>query len=160
MIALLFTRNGKIGSRVIRWVADEDVSHVAIRIADTVFEARFSGVALSTFSEFITHHDIVHTVYIDCDLDTARNRLLRHMATKRGYYDYPAFIMLGLLLIWKRLTKSSAPIARNPWQKPWMDMCTELATYMLGMPTNGTLTPGQLYQVVIEDPHNYEQNLF
>lgn len=129
---VLFTTNCSLGSRLIRWVTGETVSHVAISWSDITYHSSMlgGGVNLVWTDTFLEHNTVVAEVPWTPD-GSLRTRL-RTVANEG--YDWVLLVTLGL-----RRLGLPVPLADNPYR----DICTELVTeHLLGIPDK--LTPGQL----------------
>jgi hypothetical protein len=142
---LLFTRNKKLGSRLIRLITGDDVSHVAIEYWGMVYHMTAKGYMIQTLRKFVIHNEIVHVKYLNISPITLNERL-DAAAEKHHGYDYFALIWLGVLLTAHRLT--GYVITRNHWQKPWLDLCTEFVTSMIGQSADSIITPGALWRTI------------
>lgn len=138
---ILFTRRNKIGSRIIRWVTGEEVSHVAIDFGDFVAGMGFTGLTIEPTKYFYSIHEVVATREFDGNLQDVIATLDNHYP--KGY-DYPALIWLGLALLCQRFFGFPKTITRNPWQKKHLDFCTEFASRILGRNDGPIMTPGRL----------------
>jgi hypothetical protein len=134
---VLFTRSNLLGSRIIRAVTGEEVSHCAILLSNTgVIHATPTGSAVVPLSEFKKVNTLVYLIAIPRDtairVDFARNKS----------YDWGAFCYLGLRLLLRkvgiRLPK------KNLWQTTGMYLCTELVSKAV-LDKETELTPLGLY---------------
>lgn len=150
---IVFTRSNKIGSRIIRAVTGESVSHVAVLMPDnSVAHMAFTGLTQQSATSFIREHEIVAHVEVATDPTIAVARLVAFRQQHSRLYDYTALLYLGVMLLYHRLTGvPHHPIYRNRWQKKSMDLCTEFACWMLGREVNSVITPGQLLKELREN---------
>lgn len=135
---ILFTTNNKIGSRLIRWVTGENVSHVAIQIDEVIYHSTMAGAGMSlawhdTFTEKNTVVDRVSLPHCE--------KLLGRLRTISGEgYDWLLLFTLGL-----RRLGLLVPLIDNPYR----DICTEVITeQVLGI--KDKLTPGELRDKLME----------
>ena len=150
---VVFTASNKIGSRIIRFVTGESVSHVAVLMPDdSVAHMAFTGLTQQSIVEFLAHNQAIARVAVDIDPSIAVARLLAFRQQHSHLYDYSALLYLGIMLLYHRLTGvPHHPIYRNRWQKKSMDTCTEFACWMLGREVNSVITPGQLLKELREN---------
>jgi len=149
---LLFTRSNKLGSRLICAVSGETVSHVAVLFyGEIVAHMSFTGFKLEMLDDFLKSHTVVLRAVVSgkTDVDAAKG-VAKFRAAGHGRYDYPAILAFGLLLLWRRSTRDSRPITRNPWQSKRLYMCTEFAAELMGIEDGGVLTPHTLYEKVLQ----------
>jgi hypothetical protein len=149
---IIFTRSKKWGSRLIRWVTGEDISHVALLTDDGVIvHARFDGVDIDG-PEYFAHTNYMVRQYKY--VGSADTRVLSRRALMlEGYsYDKLAFFSLGFRLLLLRtfglVSKKMASYARKHQY-----ICTEFVDTIIGEhESNGQLTPGQLEQQIRRSP--------
>lgn len=142
---LLFTYNNTLGSRIIRAVSGQPVSHVAVEIIPgTISHMTFSGFKQEPYTTFIQHQRIAKSIFVATPNPFADIERLEVYRNKKHPYDYFAFMWLAALLCRRRLF--GTPIIRNHWQKTWMEICTEFAQHMLGQHPDGALTAGDLLE--------------
>ena len=143
---VLFTKSNKIGSKLIRALTEEPVSHCAIYLPDlgTVIHSNFSGVKTQSFSSFLKDNTIVYHV----DVPSPGLQIPESYASVS--YDYLAFIYFGFMLIWKKMT--GIPVSKtNHWAQKRAFLCTELVTFILWGAEDSTLTPYGLYLALQKD---------
>lgn len=134
---ILFTRNDRWGSKLIRAVTGETVSHVAIRISRFVIHSRLidGGVTIDFYREFMRNNTVVYTIPWEISI----KQIDRDRYAGKSY-DFGAFLYLGLRKLFPFLPKA------NLWQSTGMYMCTEFVTDVLGGTEDSLVTPGQLYE--------------
>jgi hypothetical protein len=134
---VVFTYSNLVGSKLIRAVTGEPVSHCAIILTNgNVVHSTINGSVITNLSDFSKSNTIVLDVPIPANLpitvDFARNRR----------YDWGAFLYLGLRLALRkvgiRLPK------KNLWQTSGMYLCTELVSQAV-LNAETELTPMGLY---------------
>lgn len=136
MAEILFTRNDKCGSRLIRKVTGEDVSHVALRIGAFVIHSKLvnGGVTIDLYSQFNRDNEIPYRLPW---VLSSRNLDRKNYAGR--YYDVGAILYLGLRRLLPWLPKV------NLWQSTGMYMCTEFVTDVIDGSEDSMITPYQLY---------------
>lgn len=151
MIMILFTKSKRIGSRLICWVTDEPVSHVAVMPVDgVVAHMSFSGYKLELLEEFKETHDLVY--YNAVEFDRYEALAIISKLRKKGlrFYDYPAILYLGTIKLVNKLLGTNFPINRNKLQTRGFMMCTEFATQLLQGSENSVITPYELYKELMD----------
>lgn len=149
---LLFLRSGKVGSRLIRWILGEPVSHVAILFSPgVVVHATFSGVQMDYITNFLRTHEVVYRVDMPSgargELDTLCELLGRYWG--RGY-DWGGALYLGYAHLMHRWFRRELP-TKNEWDSPYKPFCAELAEAATGWTVDPMITPYELYlQVQME----------
>ena len=135
---ILFTKSGKIGSRLIRLVTGEPISHCAVYSDDGyILHSTFTGPVLETFEEFTGKNTIVYSVKVaDIPLDVRNYR--------GAGYDYTAFFWLALRYLMPDYVKK-----QDIRQLSGAYLCTELVTDIL-IDEEKLLTPYQLYNSLIK----------
>lgn len=157
---VVFTASNKIGSKIIRFVTGESVSHVAVLMPDSsVAHMAFTGLKQQSITAFLKDNKIVARVAVETDPSIAVARLLAFREQHSRLYDYSALLYLGIMLLYHRLTGvPHHPIYRNRWQKKRLDMCTEFACWMLDREVNSVITPGKLLKELRES-ETYEPGI-
>jgi hypothetical protein len=146
---LLFSYNNrKIGSRFIRWVLREPVSHVAIQFSSgLIIHSTFSGVGLEWSSNFRAENDIPYEYDAiippspEDEMAWVTSLLDIYMGQS---YDYKAFIYFGWRALLLRLLGLPMP-GRNHWNANGRYLCTELASTVMGREMDPMISPYQLY---------------
>jgi hypothetical protein len=137
MTEILFTRSDKIGSKVIRGVTKEEVSHVAISYMGYVIHANFQkGVHVQKLKDFCEDNEIVYKVPVKATKSQILKILSEYIGSK---YDYLAFFLLGLRLL------KVLPMKVDIRQITGSFLCTEFVTQFI-YDEERLLTPGQLYK--------------
>lgn len=150
MVYVLFTYSEKWGSKLIRQVLEEPISHVAILDSGYVTHSTLDrGVHTLPLSKFREQNTILWAVAIP---NVDRDYLLQQLSKSYGAkYDWKAFLFLGLrkLAITLLPAKWHAKIPKvNLWQATNMFICTELVQQLSGVPLDALMTPKQLFHVV------------
>lgn len=128
-----------MGSKIIRKVTHEDVSHCAIEAYGFVVHSNHRGVNIETISSFKKINEVVDTV----EVGKGNAKLLKSLSqSHRRGYDVPGLIYLGLKLILGKLGISLPK--KNLWQTTGMYLCTEFVTHVITGEENSEMTPGQL----------------
>lgn len=145
---ILFTRSNKWGSRLIRWVTGEDISHVALRLdEDVIVHARFDGVDIDG-PEFFAYNNQVVRMYRYVGFADTKLITIRALLLEGARYDQLAFFSLGIRLLIKHTFGWAIPsLARKAEKGKYI--CTEFVDTIIGeRESNGQLTPGQLEQQI------------
>ena len=138
---VIFTYSNLWGSRLIRAVTGEPVSHCAIILegSGSVLHSTVNGSTVVKLAEFKQINKILYMIPFDGNIpitvDFAHNRR----------YDWGAFVYLGLKLVLRkvgiRLPK------KNLWQTTGMYLCTELVSKAI-FNKETELTPMGLYNML------------
>ena len=146
VVTILFTKKDKWGSKLIRKVTGEPVSHCAILKGLKVIHSSWEkgGVTQESFFDFGGENQIVYHVDIPIKNHEEFIKLLDKTYNKP--YDILGFIYLGLRLLFP----SVAPKA-NLWQITGMFLCTEFVTYLLDKKEDSQITPYKLYLKLSEE---------
>lgn len=142
MLEILFVKSNKIGSKIIRAVTSEPVSHCAIKFEDLVFHSTMiNGVHVDFYKDFIDTHEILFNIKIGSDLAKLSN-------IKHSRYDYFGILYLGLKLL---LGKIGIKLPKkNLWQSTGMYMCTEFISEIVNDKEDSMITPYKLYKKLSE----------
>lgn len=141
MIEVLFTRSELIGSKWIRELTGEDVSHCAILYFDKVIHSSYYGVKRVSYDEFSRHNDIVYRV----ELPIAPKTIIEtYEKLKNKPYDYGALLFLGLRYIAMRCGIKMD--YRNLWQDSGCFICSEFVSRAIIGEADSMITPYQLYE--------------
>lgn len=151
---VLFTKSNKIGSRLIRAVTGEDISHCAITVLEDthVLHSSTSGVTLLPIEEFISTNDVVRQIELPSLMTSEEDEIYNDINIINKYlgkpYDYMAFIYLGIRLSLRFLGISTPKV--NLFNISGMFICTELVDEVvdIGEYNKELLTPGQLYDIL------------
>lgn len=127
---LLFSKNNKIMSYLIRWGAESDSSHFAVEFDDAVILQSniLKGVNLVSSNEFYKHNEIVHKIEFKFDLDTEESiwqPLVKRLASK-SKYDYKLLLYWSLQVLKHRIFGTPYPSSPK-WDDAKKYMCIEIA---------------------------------
>jgi len=161
-VHFLFTKSGKIGSKLIRWGLHEDSSHFAIGFdigpdnRGVIFHSHFHGLRIDWAADFLSKNEVVYnlTPVFSLKLE-AEERLYQSVVKNYGSrYDFKGFIFFTLAAIGQRFFGRKVR-KTNPWGDRKDLLCTEVAEQMrhelqdifgVTVPeTNGVLSPDRLY---------------
>lgn len=137
MYYVLFTRSRLLGSRLIRAVTGEPISHCAMLDTDTwiVTHSTLSGIRKDTLAKFKLVNEIRYIVPV----------YPSRSPNPSAHYDYGAFLYLGLKLI---LSKVGIRLPKkNLWQSTGMYICTEFISGQV-LEKELQLTPMGLYRLL------------
>lgn len=144
-----FTNSELVGSRVIRSLTGEDISHVAIETASKlVVHATFTSVTLDDLQKFEEVNTIVRSYRYIGTADTSlwENKAI---SLEGKNYDKLAFFGAGIRLIMVKLFGWYVP-ALIHWAKKGSYICTEfVATITNENEINDQITPGELEKQMI-----------
>lgn len=161
-VTFLFTKSGKIGSKLIRWGLNESSSHFAIGFdldksnRGVVFHSHFTGLSIAWAADFLQSNVVVKRLVPALPLRGASEERL-YQAVVRDYgkpYDLRAFVFFGWRAVLWKLFRRPFP-KTNPLNTSGM-ICTEVAEsirheiddiFQVMLPfSGGMLTPNELYQ--------------
>lgn len=127
---LLFTKNNKIGSKLIRWGTEGDCSHFSVEFDGTVILQSImdGGVGITSTDHFLKHNDIVHELKFDLPLqdEEAIWKPLVKKLVGNSSWDFKAGLYWALQVIKHRITGSEYP-KNNKWDDAKKYMCVEVA---------------------------------
>lgn len=141
MIQVLFTTSDKIVSKIIRNLTREDMSHVVIRVGNSIIQSSLWGVEIIEYSKFASSNTIIQSLDINLDPVIVLDNFTQH---QYHWYDWLGLLYLGLRFICLRFFKVKLPKA-NLWQITGMFTCTELITEILEGEENSEITPYNLF---------------
>lgn len=121
---LYFTARKNIGSKLIRWATDGDVSHVAIGFGGAVFHSTEHGFMHQDFKSFSEKFEIKKTLEHDIP-DESALLAFTGMMPKRASYDYSAFAFFAWCVFKYRFLDIPLP-NKNLWNTRGY-LCTEMA---------------------------------
>lgn len=150
-VKILFTRSNSLGSRFIRRITGEEVSHCAIVINGMVFHSTFSGITLEFLESFLDRNTVVYAL-LETTTEGQVDNIL-NLVRQDSAYDFGAFFYLGLRALFPKLLPK-----QNLWQTTGMFLCTELITMLTDMEENSILTPGQLYGQLLNNKEKKDTN--
>jgi len=146
MIEVLFTKSELIGSKMIRKITNEEISHCAILYFDKVIHSSYYGVKRVSYSEFAAHNEIVYRVEVPIAPKTI---IETYEKLKNKPYDYGALLFLGIrYLAIKCGIKMSY---RNLWQDSGCFICSEFVSRAIIGEADSMITPYQLYEKLIQE---------
>jgi hypothetical protein len=122
-VKLYFTARNNIGSRLIRWATNGDVSHVAIGFGGAVFHSTEHGFVVQGFESFAAEFDIVRALTFDIP-DAEACLAFTSVLPKNTSYDYTAFAYFAYRLLLEKLLGDSSP-TRNRFNSAGF-LCTEM----------------------------------
>jgi len=136
---VLFTTSNKIGSRVIRKVTGEPVSHCALQFEcgdyRLVIHAGLHGVEIIPLAWFLQTNQLLYEISIKED----EPRLIDLDVYVKKSYDFMAILWLGFCFL------INCRPSRNNWAVKKAHMCTELVTEILYGEADSVITPYGLY---------------
>jgi hypothetical protein len=140
MIEVLFTRSNLPGSRWIRELTGEPVSHCAIHWMDKVIHSSYYGVKKVEYTEFAAHNEIVYRVSLPIPSSVILDIWIKYHDKP---YDYGALLFLGARYLLSKIGIKTAN--HNLWQDSGCFICTEFVSSAIIGKTDSTITPYQLY---------------
>jgi hypothetical protein len=146
MIEVLFTKSNLPGSRWIRELTGEDVSHCAILYYDKIIHSSYWGVKKIDYVEFATHNEIVHRV----EVPISPVKVLEiYDKYKNKPYDYGA--LLFLFIRYMALKCGIKMQYRNLWQDSGCFICSEFVSRAIIGEADSMITPYQLYEKLLQE---------
>ena len=142
MAEILFTCNDRWGSRLIRAVTDESVSHCAIRVGVFVVHSRLTsgGVVIEPYKKFLRENEIVYRL-----TPNVIPGVERVISSYSRLYDLGGIFFLGFRLLLRKYLGIPVPKV-NLWQSTGMLMCTEYVLDSMGIERDSMITPYKLYK--------------
>jgi hypothetical protein len=141
---IFFTKSDKIGSKLIRSITKEPVSHCAIYVPTFgfVWHATIPKITATSLNAFIKDHTIVGCREIELTPDQ-----VTHMRGLKGsYYDLFTLFYVGLRMLLRscgmKIPKADLRVISG------MYMCTEFVQTTIDMANEPYMTPYQLYNVL------------
>lgn len=124
---IIFTRNGLLFSRFLRWGLKEPVSHMAIVFDEKiVFHSNFKGVHIQWFETFKRSNEIVYEINIEMDLQQEEALYQKIITVNDGKsYDYMGLLYLIYRGIGHRFFNQPMP-TNNKWASNNNYFCIEL----------------------------------
>ena len=103
---ILFTKNDKFWSKVLMWVFEEPVSHMALEFVhtDLIIDSSSDGVKIQRKKFFLDKNIPKMVINIPCSQEEENqifNYVLDHLEGKK--YDFNAYLWLGLLGFRKKI---------------------------------------------------------
>lgn len=151
---IIFTKSNIIGSKIIRWVTQESVSHVAFLFDNkVVIHSSLFGVDIKWFKSYKEHNDVVFEINVPLELEK-EERIWQSILDKWDSipYDYFTILKFGWSLVLRRLRINHDFKDANPYA----DMCVELYDKIqLEVPALPKIihlhkkTPGQLHDILV-----------
>lgn len=144
-----FTRSELIGSKLIRALTGEDISHVAIETSEQfVVHATFTNIILEDLKRFIQVNKIVRSYKYIGKADT-RIWEYRALCLEGKNYDMLAFFGAGLRLLMLKLFSWYIP-ALGHWASKGKYICTEFVATVTGdKEVNDQITPVELEKQLV-----------
>lgn len=150
MISIVWTKSDLPISRLIRFLARESVSHMAIVIDNKiVFHSNFYGAHLKWLTSFLKRSEVVYELSLDLTFDEEERiyQRLIHQFDEQPY-DWGAIAYWFYAMLRHRITGWALPKS-NPWGSDRGFLCVELAECLdvLGLDLSDLdmVTPEALY---------------
>jgi hypothetical protein len=137
---IIFTKNNSLGSKLIRWVTGEPVSHVALwfpKIGFIYHSTAAHGTAFTPDKKFFRTSTVIYSTFIKLE------NLSFISDTYGKPYDFFALLYLGFKIVLKRL--GWGDVGENVWNSSGMFICTELITKLVEGEADALITPYQFY---------------
>ena len=146
----LFSKNEKIGSKIIRWatkhlVEAKDVpSHVALLVNERwVFESTlFTGIRVIPYKKWLEINSEVKKIKCREHREYTKLRAI-YDRIKKKKYDWPGIIYFGWFLLLNKITGLPIPKV-NKWQSESLYFCSEAIAEVLDMPDHGMKSPAEM----------------
>jgi hypothetical protein len=123
---LYFTARNNLGSKLIQWATDGDVSHCAIGFYGAVYHSTEHGFLQQRADEFASKYKIVRTLDFDVDDNMAMQIFTAAIKFDAGY-DYSAFAFFAWCAFREKFFGKTLP-KRNRWNSNGY-LCTEAVGY-------------------------------
>lgn len=154
---ILFSASDLIGSKIIRNITEEDVSHCAIYLDNfnLVIQSVFSGFDIKSVEEFRVVNRIVHSVEVVKSKGEEADFLVDVIKKNFGrWYDFGGLVFIGISLLLKKYFNRKMP-TQNLWSDSSFDYCIELVVKEFpvikdDIDFSETLTPGGLYKLLLK----------
>lgn len=145
-----FVRSNKPGSKLIRALTGESVSHVALELDSlgVVVHATMGGVDLDSVEHFRAACEIVITLRYTGTADTRLWETRALMAEGSGY-DLLLLLRLGMKFLLKKSFGLVWPFL-DTWASKNKYICTEFVESVIGFSAPMEMTPGQLGDKLID----------
>jgi len=143
-IKVLFTTKDSTFSNLICDVTGSPVSHCAIEIPSLkmVIHSNIKGVHIEYYKTFREHNKVLYELSSVHEFsETLLDDIMRENEFK--FYDYAAFLFLGLSLLARKYLKLPLPKS-NLWDTSGM-ICTEFVTSFVSSKSDPMMTPIGLY---------------
>ena len=146
MISAIFSKNNTLLSKLIRWIASEPVSHIAIGLDNRlIFESNLYGTHPKWLSSFLKKNEIVFQIDFIFTLEKEEDIYLKIPQYSDRRYDFGALFYMIYRGILYKLFKIPIP-ETNLFGKEDQFLCVELAKLIDPSLENlETITPYQLY---------------
>jgi hypothetical protein len=143
---ILFTKSDKIGSKMIREVTREPVSHCAVYVPSMgfVWHSTIPKVEAVAYPQFIKKCDVVYSVEVD--ITGEQLNAIREIHGKA--YDYLSFFMVGFRILMRKIGLWVPKVDLRGLSSVYL--CTELVERAVGIPNNPYITPYKLYRMIHE----------
>lgn len=135
---ILFTTSNTPGSKLIRQLTAEPVSHCALQYNNLVIHSTEGGVQIVKIEDFKKKNNIVYTGHIEGTAEQLLDVIYHYQG--KGY-DYGALLFLGVKIA---LNKCGINIKHNLWQSSGLFLCTEFVSSAIIGQADSTITPYQL----------------
>lgn len=157
-IHYLFSKNNKIGSKVISWATNHQYnfkitpSHVAILINDRwVFESTlFTGVRVIPYKKWVTFNDEVAKIQSSQLYDYSEIKTI-YKQIQNKKYDWLGAAYLGIWLILNKFFKTKIPKI-NRWESKDLYFCCEGVAIILGLSYFAMRSPADVLVDVLDHP--------
>jgi len=130
LITLLFSTSRSPVSRIIRWLTQSTVSHVAVLYRDealdmqVVLEASTHGYTLTAYEVWLRRNRLVRSITADADLLAGLRKVAHEMGEE---YDYGGLFGMVFVLLGRRLKRTW----HNPLQSNRALFCSEAVVKIL-----------------------------
>ena len=124
---IVWVRSNKLFSKLIMWVLEEPVSHMAIVFDNKiVFHADLMGVRLAWYPTFLKTHQVVEEIDFDLSLQDEEEVYQSIITANDGKpYDYGAFAYFTYRGLLRKCFGTPLP-EKNPWGSEDRYLCDEM----------------------------------
>lgn len=149
MIQIVFSKNNSCLSKVIRWLSNEPVSHVAIIFDQKIaFHSNLYGTHPNWFCSFLKKNEIVYAITLNMTLEQEEEIYLKIPQYDGKWYDFGALFYMLYRGILHKLFNTPIP-QTNIFGKEDQFLCVELAQILdPHLEKLDVITPYQLYLIL------------
>jgi len=147
---LIWTKNERAVSSVIRMITGEPVSHCALQYGPFIIHSNFLGVHIEWAPAFFKNTVVVYEISLEASSENISKLNKTLLDTQFHFYDFGAMLYLGLKFFLRNHFKVALPDI-NLWQDKHLFTCTEFITKFYYGKSDSLVAPFQLYNQIKED---------
>jgi len=141
---VMFTRSSKIGSKLIREITGEPVSHCAIYVPSFGFVWHSTIPTITALS--LAGFEETHVIYDWVPVVLTEEQFTKMRTLKGSYYDFFSFFYIGLRLLFRKINISLPKADLRKISGAFL--CTEFVQTVVGIENDPYMTPFKLYKVL------------